>query len=86
MCLPSLSLHVDVTTQPTAQTRKTDGAQKQNKTKQNKTKTIRGLAGVGGWLSMGLAIAAYRRGGAPRRDYEARYGAGPAAAATVATV
>jgi hypothetical protein len=39
-----------------------------------------GLAGVGGWLSMGFAIAAYRRADGPRRDYEARYGAAPMAA------
>jgi hypothetical protein len=38
----------------------------------------RGLAGAGAWVSMGLAIAAYRRGDAPRRDYEQRYGVGAA--------
>lgn len=37
----------------------------------------RGLAGVGGWFSLGLAIAAYRRGDKPRLDYEARYGPPP---------
>jgi hypothetical protein len=34
----------------------------------------RGLAGLGGWVVLGLAIAAYRRGDTPRRDYEQRYG------------
>ncbi|KAI8465734.1 MAG: hypothetical protein J3K34DRAFT_486714 [Monoraphidium minutum] len=36
-----------------------------------------GLAGVGGWFSLGMSIAAYRRGAKPRQDYEARYGPPP---------
>ncbi|KIY97497.1 hypothetical protein MNEG_10464 [Monoraphidium neglectum] len=42
---------------------------------------IWGLAGVGSFFTLGAAIAAYRRGAGPRRDYEARYG--PSELATV---
>ncbi|GBF90710.1 hypothetical protein Rsub_03011 [Raphidocelis subcapitata] len=44
---------------------------------------IWGLAGVGSWLSLGLAVAAMRRGAAPRLEYESRLGMGPSGLPTV---
>jgi hypothetical protein len=37
---------------------------------------IWGVSGIGGWLSLGLSVAAMRRGSKPRLDYESRFGAG----------
>lgn len=33
-----------------------------------------GIAGLGCWVVLGLAVAAYRRGDGPRKDYEERVG------------
>uniref|UniRef100_A0A383WI86 Secretory carrier-associated membrane protein n=1 Tax=Tetradesmus obliquus TaxID=3088 RepID=A0A383WI86_TETOB len=33
-----------------------------------------GIAGLGCWVVLGLAVTSYRRGDTPRRDYEARMG------------
>jgi hypothetical protein len=33
-----------------------------------------GIAGLGCWVVLGLAVTSYRKGDGPRRDYEGRMG------------